>query len=79
MTEEQEDSNIMIDFEAVKNPLKKEIKEEDKFVVDLKSWADAFNKKEEVKTIEEVKEGAFHGFDTIDILKSKINFMSQQF
>ena len=41
-----EDSNIMIDFEAVKNSVKKEIKVEDKFVVDLKSWADAFAKKE---------------------------------
>ena len=72
MTEEQEDGDIMIDFEAVKNPLKKELKKEDKFV-DLKSWADAFNKQKMVETIEEVNKGAFHGFDATDIPKSKIN------
>ena len=56
-----EDNNIMIDFE--------EIKEEDKFVVDLKS----FRKKEEgIETIGEVNKGAFHGFDATDIPKSKI-------
>ena len=67
-----EDTNIMIDFEAVKNPLKKELKKEDKFV-DLKSWADAFNKQKMVETIEEVNKGVFHGFDATDIPKSKIS------
>ena len=78
MTEEQEDGDIMIDFEAVKNPLKKELKKEDKFV-DLKSWADAFNKQKMVETIEEVNKGVFHGFDATDIPKSKINVCLNSF